>query len=267
MKTTTPIVFLALALALFTNCKDKTSKKKKETPAKQNVQNTVATKQNNYTTSISNTHEQETYLNYEAVKFELSLNVNGKSLKAELVQATNTNTVKLSKANGNQVFFTKDGIYAYPENYKPSQLEKQAVIWAYLNSLPQKIASYQLNWSEKRKEVLQKDTLQSAKYISKGKTIPWLESGRIYSDKNTNLVKAAVLQPKDKKTAAFAILYSDYYTTKKIPVCKTWEIYNWNSKTEKLGKQIGEASLNNIQFLSSKKDLFELPKKAQKTAL
>ncbi len=264
-KFTSLICFFAI-IVLFNACKDKTAESSKN-PKPQTTEKTnkIAA---SFAQSIAETHEKEAFLKFDALRYHFSVSLENNENYASFIQATNGTNLLVNKKDGTKLYFTEEELFVSPSSYSPTSLDKQTALWGFLFSLPQKLNTYKGNWTDKKEEVLQKDTLVSVGFTPHGLLKNRLKNIRVYADKNTNLVKAVTVETTSASVPkAFAVFYEHYYTTKNIPVCSSWKIYSWPPETDKLEGQIGSARIKNLKFIEDAQGYFKIPQNAKKIAL
>ncbi|TQD33979.1 hypothetical protein [Haloflavibacter putidus] len=262
----TSLSFLLIALILFSACKDKPAEKTNNVAPKKTEETNK--KLRPFIKNIAQTHEQEEFLKFDALGFNLALTLKDTKLEARFIQAIKQEKLLITKQNGNKIFFTEEGAFATPNSYSPTPTEKQALLWASLFTLPQKINTYKGDWTDKKEQILLEDTLTSFEFSPKENLKNSIKNLRVFTDKKTNLVKAVKVENASKvKPQTFVVFYEHYYTTKKIPVCSSWKIYSWSANTNKTDEQIGNARIENLKFLTGNYSSFKVPENARKIAI
>ncbi|MDR6301486.1 DUF6503 family protein [Mesonia maritima] len=251
------ILFLCISIAL-SSCQNEPKKVKSDKDAL------------NFAENIEQTYNNKSFTKEEAISFHIDLNFGGNErLNATITQLTNSGKIKIEKDNGTTLIYDGNKVYLYPKEVNYPDARFDMFTWSYFFMLPHKLTDPGTVWKTKKERKLEGENYNSA-------TLSFQENIGdapddwyiVYSDKNTNLLKAAayiVTFGKDVNQAEenpHAIVYNNYITVKDIPISTYWKFYNWSEEKGIYGKPIGEALLKDIKFKEITENEFFVPKSA-----
>jgi len=217
--------------------------------------------------TIETTHHKEDFMNNETVTFDLKLNFGGKErFNGKITMKTNSSKIKMEKKDGTIVIYNGDDVFLSPKENNYDGARFDIFTWSYFFALPFKLTDEGTNWQEKQERKLDSANYNSAK-LTFGENIgdapdDWYV---IYSDKQTNLLKAAayIVTYGDKEISKaeenpHAIVYERYFTVKSVPVAKYWKFYNWSEEKGVYDEPIGDAEISNLKYLSANEANFDI---------
>ena len=215
---------------------------------------------------IGKAHQKEVFLNKRALKMDVNITFNGKTrLNGELILQTNSSEGLLTLKDGNQIYFNQDKVYCSPEIENQNKVRFDAYTWSYFFLFPYKLSDEGTVWSKVESVTMNEQAYNQQKLTFKNGTGDAPDDWYIvYSNPKTNLIRVAAYIVTAGKTKAeaeknpHAISYENYTIFEEIPIATSWKFWEWN-KTEGLTKQIGNATLSNIEFIQSEEQLFKIP--------
>ena len=202
-------------------------------------------------------HEAENFFRHQAIQFDIILNFGEKErLSGQMTLLTNSSKGLLVFKNGNKIIYDNNKVYYSPEIKQNKNVRFDAYTWSYFFLFPYKLSDQGTVW--KKYENKEKDAQD---YISQRLTF---KSGTgdapedwyvVYANKNNYLIKKAayIVTANSKKEEAeknpHAIEYKDYKVFDSVPIATQWRFWEWVAGTG-LTKEIGNASLSNIKFIT-----------------
>ncbi len=224
-------------------------------------------KESNPIEAIEKGHHKNDFLSKDILRFDLQLFFGGNErLNAEITVMTNSTKAIIALKDSSQLIVDGDDVY-YSSNYKNTHSVRfDAYTWTYFMLFPYKLSDPGTIWSNQKQAQLMGDTFNFHTLTFEANTgdapDDWY---KIYSDQETNLIKAAayiVTAGKTKKEAEedpHAIVYSDYKAINKIPIATNWTFWGWQS-AKGLTDQLGYAELSKIEFLNQEEVSFDVPR-------
>jgi len=207
-------------------------------------------------------HQKEKFKQQEVIQFDLKLTFGGQEkVNGKVTLATNSSKGKVTFANGNVILFDGSKVYYSPE-IDSASVRFDAFTWSYFFMFPYKLSDSGTQWQayDNKEKDAEKFTTEKLTFKPETGDAPndWYV---VYSDKNSNLIqKAAYIvtafgSKEEAEKNPHAIQYSNFIEVNAIPIASVWKFWEWN-KNEGATKQIGEAKLTNIEFISNDDSLF-----------
>lgn len=219
-----------------------------------------------FSENIEEAHHKTAFMMQEAVSFDIVLSFRGSQrLDAKISMTTNSNNVRVDKADGTSIVYNGEQTAVIPDNASTDGARFDLFTWQYFFAMPFKLTDRGTVWEE-----MGEQTLDSLSYNTSKLTFntdigdspdDWYI---IYQDPETSLLKAAayiVTFNADKEKAEenpHAIVYSEYTAVEGISFAKKWTFHNWN-KVDGLGEKLGKATVSNIEFFSPTENYFQIP--------
>lgn len=255
--------FLLLPLLLFVACNssDQVTAETVEAPIVVPASSAPA-----YIQKIEVAHKRTAFYEQEAVKFNLQLFFGGNErLNGAITLLTNSRAGRLQMNDGTTIYF-KDGKVYYPADMQNAdRVRFTALTWPYFFMLPYKMGDAGTKWAQ-----WPQDSLNNKLYNVQQLTF---EAGTgdapddwyiVYSDPQTHKLDFAayiVTAGKTREEAEknpHAIQYSNYTEVEGIPIATEWNFWEWR-EGEGVTKEIGNATLRNIVFLTPAEGTFTPP--------
>lgn len=217
----------------------------------------------NFAEKIELAHQKEQFLSNEAIQFNIKLEFGGKErLNAKMTVLTNSSKGVLEFKNKSKIIFNQDKVFYSSNIPNKESVRFDAYTWEYFFLFPFKLSDQGTKWNTyDNKEDNHND------YITQKLTF---ESGTgdapddwyvVYANKSNNLIEKAayIVTVKGNKEEAeknpHAIQYLEYKDVDGVPIATKWLFWEWK-EGEGLTKEIGNATLSNIRFISVDKDTF-----------
>lgn len=239
------ITIILISFVLFVGCK---SEVKKE----------------NFVQKIEKAHQKKKFLSKEAIQFDLKLTFGGQEkLDAKITLLTNSSKGIIVYKNGAKIIFNNDKVFYSADIPNEASVRFDAYTWGYFFLFPHKLSDSGTKWS-----FYDNTEANNEDYITRKLTF---ESGIgdapddwyvVYVNKSTNLIEKAayIVTVKGNKEEAeknpHVINYLDYKEVEGIPIATKWLFWEWK-KNVGVTKEIGNASLTNIKFISVNSEYFK----------
>lgn len=219
-----------------------------------------------FSENIEEAHNKPAFREHEMVSFHLNLKFGGKTrLDADIHMTTNSEKVRLDKADGSSLIYDGENVYLTPAQAEENGARFDIFTWQYFFSMPFKLTDPGTVWEEKPDRELAGKTYQTARLSFMANTGDSPDDWYlIYKDPNTNRLEAAAYivtfnsKPEEAEKNPHMIVYSDYKMIEGVAFASKWKFYEWN-QDKGIGKQLGEAEVSDIRFSEMEKDLFNKP--------
>lgn len=216
--------------------------------------------------SIENAHDKQAWKAKNAVSFDIELSFGGQQrFAAKITSLTNSTKVRIDKEDGSMLLYDGKKVYLSPADANDKGARFDMFTWQYFFAIPFKLTDPGTHW-----ELLDSLQIDSTAYAT-GKLTFGQNTGDapddwyvIYQEPKTGLLHAAayiVTLGKKKEKAEenpHAIVYKAYKKVDGIPLATKWTFHDWD-KENGIGKQIGDATISNIQFSDAKDAFFTQP--------
>lgn len=258
--------FLAIAslVLITTSCKENTKETKVEIEETIEEQIVEIKEVNPFTASIEQAHNKEAFNNAQAISYDFSVSFGGNNrLTATITQLTDFSKIRIDKKTWTSIIYDGNEVFVNSRNddYKGARFD--IFTWPYFISLPYKLNDNGTQWSNEKKNKWGDAQFDSAKlsFDSGIGDTPddWYV---VYKNPETNVLEGAayiVSFGKDLEKAEsdpHAIKYSNFVEVNGVPFATKWTFHNWNEK-DGYTDQIGEATIENIEFITVKDDVFK----------
>lgn len=254
MKNLARLIFFLSTSALVIACEGEKNKKEME----------VIPVISDARTMIENAHNKSGFLEQNAIRFDLKLSFRGKKrLFGKLTLATNSSAGKIEYDNGDILLYNPEGIYHSDSMTSDSKLKFTAYTWSYFFLFPYKISDPGANWKPIDLSSLEghdQNTYELTFDPGIGEAPDdWY---KLYVDKKTNLIHVGAYIVTANKTREeaevdpHAIEYKIYKNIKGIPIAHNWSFWEWRADRG-LTAKLGEAILENVEFVELNNDYFE----------
>lgn len=223
-------------------------------------------KENKSIENIEKAHYKKDFLSKNILRFDLQLFFGGNErLNAQITVLTNSSKAIIKLRDSSQIIVNGKDVF-YSPNYKnTNDVRFDAYTWTYFMLFPYKLSDPGTVWSNQTDATLNENkyNLQTLTFEANTGDAPddWY---KVYSDKKTNLIKAAayiVTAGKTKEQAEedpHAIEYNNYQFIEGIPLATTWTFWGWR-KNEGLTDKLGNTALSNFTFIHKEAVNFEVP--------
>lgn len=241
---TKTITLILISFVLFVGCKSELNNK-------------------NFVQKIEKAHQKNKFLEKEAIQFDLKLSFGGKEkLDAKITLLTNSSKGAIEYKNGAKIIFNNEKVFYSANIPNEESVRFDAYTWAYFFQFPYKLSDSGTKWSfyDNTKANQEDYVTQKLTFISGTGDAPddWYV---VYANKSTNLIdKAAYIvtvngNKEEAEKNPHVINYIDYKEVEGIPIATKWLFWEWE-KNVGVTKEIGNATLTNIKFISANKDYF-----------
>ncbi|MFH6959562.1 hypothetical protein ACHRV1_19365 [Flavobacterium aquidurense] len=208
-------------------------------------------------------HQKQQFLSNEAIQFNIKLEFGGKEkLNAKMTVLTNSSKGVLEFKNGAKIIFNQNKVFYSSNIPNEESVRFDAFTWEYFFLFPFKLSDpgtkwnpYENNESDNKNYITQKLTFESGTGDAPD---DWYV---VYANKSNNLIEKAayIVTVKGNKEQAeqnpHAIQYLDYKDINGVPIATKWLFWEWK-EGQGLTKEIGNAALSDIQFISVDKNTF-----------
>ena len=247
-----------VVLILFTNCN--------EQPEKNKTQKQQIFKELTWLEKTEKAHKKEDFLAHDAIALDMTVNFGGNErLNGRMTFLTNSTKGKIELKDGTAIYFDGSKVFHSPDLKNEKAARFDAYTWMYFLLFPSKIGDDGAVLKDLGQLQLN-DVAYNAQHLSFKSNVgdapdDWYV---IYSHPETNLIDYAgyiVTANKSLEAAEadpHAIGYEDYKSIYGIPVPQSWKYYEW-TKEKGLGKEIGFANLNNVEFVDVNASTFAIP--------
>lgn len=219
----------------------------------------------NFVEKIEKAHQKEKFSSKQAVQFDFKLEFGGKErMDAQFTILTNSSKGVIEYKNGSKIIFDKDKVFYTDGIPDEKSVRFDAFTWEYFFLFPYKLSDPGTIWT-----AYENTEKNHEKYLTEKLTF---ESGIgdapddwyvVYVDKATNLIEKAayIVTANGNKEEAeknpHAIQYLEYKEIEGIPISTKWIYWEWK-EGEGLTKNIGNATLTNIKFVTVDEDTFKV---------
>lgn len=224
---------------------------------------------NTYVAQIEKAHQKPLLINKKAVKFDIVLSFGGKErLNGTITALSNSTQARIDYTDGRTIIYKDNTVYApepMAEPDKKGSTRFNAYTWPYFFLFPYKLSDPGSAWSEFDPEELNGHNYSARKLSFMTGTGDNPNDWYItYVDRENHLLQVAayiVTAGKTQEEAEknpHAIRYEDYQEIEGIPIAHQWTFWNWN-EDQGLTDQLGEATIDNVQFFKPTKETFAIP--------
>ncbi|HSI70203.1 MAG TPA: hypothetical protein VK941_08215 [Gillisia sp.] len=269
-------IFFLLSLILFSCNQNKRSSNQNAITVESHsgIGDTVLSPAEAFAQSIQNAHNKEDWDKENVVSFKINLKMGGaERLNAHIFSSTNSSKIRIDKKDGSSLYYDGSRVYQSPADAPIESARFDMFTWQYFFAFPFKLRDEGTNW-----ELLEDDTINGITFNRARLTFDnnigdapddWYV---VYKEPKSEMLYAAayiVTLNEEKEKAEekpHAIVYHNYELFNGIPFATRWTFHNW-SLNNGIEDQIGEAIISDIQFITPKKKLFEIPDDAKKIEL
>ncbi|RTY88634.1 hypothetical protein [Flavobacterium sp. RSP15] len=221
------------------------------------------TEKQDFTDKIEFAHHKQQFLSKEAIQFNIKLEFGGKErLNAKMIVLTNSSKGVLEFKNKSKIIFDQDKVFYSAAIPNEESVRFDAFTWEYFFLFPFKLSDRGTKWNPyENKEIDHNDYLTQKLTFESGTGDAPDDWYVVYAKKSDNLIEKAayIVTVKGNKEEAeknpHAIQYLEYEEVDGVPIATKWLFWEWK-KEEGLTKEIGKATLSDIQFVSVDKDTF-----------
>ncbi|WP_179353479.1 DUF6503 family protein [Winogradskyella vidalii] len=215
---------------------------------------------------IEEAAKKDLFLSYEAIELDMVIRFGGNErLNGKMTFLTNSTKGKIELNDGSFIYYDGDKVFHSPDLKNADAARFDAYTWMYFLLFPNKLSDQGTIWSDVEKLPLNDKTFNAQRLTFEANTGDAPDDWYIvYSEPENNRIEyVAYIVTVNKSTEAaeadpHAIGYSNYKMIDGVPIAHTWNFYEW-TKANGLGKVIGNADLNNIKFITTDTDTFNIP--------
>ncbi|MBU2926891.1 DUF6503 family protein [Winogradskyella psychrotolerans] len=253
----------ALLLTLATSCK---SEKKETIEVETSEPTTIESKELTLVETIEKAYHKDLFLAKDAIELDMVISFGGKErLDAKMTYLTNSTKGKIELKDGTFIYYDGDKVFHSPDFKNEKAVRFDAYTWMYFLLFHTKMSDPGTIWTTMEAQELRDKTYNAQRLTFEANTGDAPDDWYIvYSDPETHMMDyVAYIVTVNKSTEAaeadpHAIGYSNYKMIDGLPIAHNWEFYEW-SKTEGIGKVIGEATIKNVKFITPETDTFTIP--------
>lgn len=261
------ISFLLIVCILFFSCKNANKEELKQEKIIQENTEAILSPEDEFTQRIENVHQKSIFMQKDAVQFDIELNFNGKKrLDATITMVPNSTKIRIDKKDGSSLIYDGSEVFLTPANADDKGARFDMFTWTYFFALPYKLNDNGTKWEVKGDQKLNDQTYDTARLTFNNdigdSSKDWYV---LYADKKSNRLYAAGYivtfgnnDPEKAAEDSHAISYTNYEEIDGIPFATTWTYYEW-TLDKGFTKQIGDATLSNIKFVSPAALFFQKP--------
>lgn len=215
-----------------------------------------------FANKIEKAHKKEAFITHSAIQFDLDLEFAGKKrLEGTIKLTTDSQFGIIEFTNGEEIYINKDKVYCSPGLKDNKSVRFDAYTWSYFFLFPFKLNDEGTVWTNYES----KDTFESGKLSFKANIGDAPDDWYIvYADNETKVIDHIayiVTAGKTKEEAEkdpHAIQYLDYKNIDGIPLSHKWIFWEWR-EDKGLVKELGNATIRNIQFIEDFRKDFNVP--------
>ncbi|WP_033405292.1 MULTISPECIES: hypothetical protein [Rhodonellum] len=212
---------------------------------------------------IEEAHQKKSFLSKNAIQFDIKLEFGGKErLDAKITLLTNSSKGLIAFDNGSKIIFDGQKVHYSPDIPNEALVRFDAYTWAYFFLFPYKLSDTGTKWDNYENTEVDKLGYQTHKLTFEPGTGDAPDDWYVvYADKSNNLIeKVAYIvtvrgNKEDAEKDPHAIQYLDYVESNGIPIATKWVFWEWEAQ-QGLTNSIGNASLSEIGFITTKPDFF-----------
>ncbi len=208
-------------------------------------------------------HHKEAFSAKEAIQFDIQLFFGSKErLNATITLLTNSSKGIIEFKNGSKIITDHDKVFYSPDVPSEKSVRFDAYTWSYFFLFPYKMNDGGTIWEKYNNTEADHEDFDSQRLTFEAGTGDAPDDWYIvYTNKKTNLIEKAayiVTAMGNKEKAEknpHAIKYTNYTEINGIAIATKWSFWEWVSG-KGLTKEIGNATLSNIKFISVKENTF-----------
>lgn len=220
-------------------------------------------KEETFVQKTEKAHNKEAFSAKEAVQFDIQLFFGGKErLNATITLLTNSSKGVIQFRNGSKIITDKDKVFYSPDVPSEKSVRFDAYTWSYFFLFPYKMSDGGTIWKNYNNTEADHEDFDSQRLTFQAGTGDAPDDWYVvYTNKKTNLIEKAayiVTAMSNKEEAEknpHAIKYSNYIPIDEIPIATKWTFWEW-VEGKGLTKEIGNATLSNIQFVKVSENTF-----------
>jgi len=255
-------IVCVLLLIVSTSCKSE----KKAPVEVETSESAIENKMLTPVETIEEAYNKDVFLSKEAIELDMVISFGGKErLSGKMTYLTNSIKGKMALNDGAFIYYDGENVFHSPNLKNDKAARFDAYTWMYFLLFPNKLSDQGTIWSDVESAKLNDKTYNSQRLTFEANTGDAPDDWYIvYSDPKTHMMDyVAYIVTVNKSTEAaeadpHAIGYSNYKMIDGVPIAHHWEFYEW-SKEDGLGKVIGNATLNNVKFVTPDADTFSVP--------
>jgi hypothetical protein len=218
-----------------------------------------------FTQKTEKAHQKEKFVTKQAIQYDFKLEFGGKErMDAQFTILTNSTEGVIEFKDGAKIIFDKNKVYYSATIPSEETVRFDAFTWEYFFLFPYKLSDPGTIWNTyDNKEANQEEYLTEKLTFKSGTGEAPDDWYVVYADKKTNLIEKAayIVSINGGKEAAeknpHAIQYLEYKDVDGIPLATKWLFWEWK-EGEGLTKNIGNASITNIKFVTVNEDTFKI---------
>lgn len=215
--------------------------------------------------NLEKAHNASEYRKRENVRFEITGNIGGlENHQATITMSTTAHDVKIQPANGSSFVYEERKTSLMEDSIMHNFKRLNSFAWAHFFSLPKRLRNHDV-----RVETFNgSNSLGGESYRVRGirlETKPGFDDlfewYVVYADRKSGLLRyAAYALPEQmndtEEVISHAVEYSDYRDIDGILIAHVWTFWEWSPENG-LGKKLGDAKLENVDFLFVDNDYYQ----------
>ncbi len=212
---------------------------------------------------IEQKHKKHDWYSHASLSCDFTLYFNDKlRTKGKLTMRTHAGMSKLELENGVSLYFDGQDAFVYPDSaeYPGARARFDVLTWPYFLAAPYKLKDPGAKLEPLANLNLNEQSYEAAKMIFTQAVGDTPEDWYIlFRDPATQQLEALAYIVTFGKTLEEAnadphlIRYENYQEVEGIPLASRWTFWEWKEESG-LGKQIGEAQLENFQFIDAEEE-------------
>lgn len=222
--------------------------------------------ENPFINATETAHKLEDFRSHAAISMDLDLTFGGrKAYKGKMSMLTGTGKLRLDPENAPSTIFDGNEVYQVMDSSDQMGSRFGVFTWTYFFALPYKLSDPGTVWKDyPDKSLGGKDYKAEKLTFADGTGDSSKDWYIVYTDPETNLIHCAPYivtyssSAEDAEVDPHAIVYSNYKDVDGIPMAHDWKFWAWR-EGQGLTKELGFATLSNIEFIDEVGDMFDKP--------
>ena len=221
---------------------------------------------NDFVAMVEKAHNAKAFFKHKAIAYDIELQWGGKTtLQATLTSQTNSGKVKLTFANGTNVFFDGKDFFLSPASVDYKRARFDVLTWQYFFFAPFKLRDKGVTVTPDIDRLNDGRAYPTAKMTFASGTGDSPNDWYIlYRNAQTNQLDGLAYivtfgGKKPDETIPSAITYNNWMTLDGVNFPTKWQFTEWH-EAKGFTKIRGEASIRNIRWVDNIKGVFDVPK-------
>ena len=215
---------------------------------------------------IESAHKKESFLQEEAIQFDLYLEFRGtERLNGTITLLTNSAKAMIELKDSTRIIVNQDRAFHSPDYKNPGSVRFAAYTWSYFFLFPYKLSDPGTHWDKYGAETIEGVEYERQKLTFDAGTGDAPDDWYIaYPNPESHLIDISAYivtagsSVKEAEEDPHAIQYLDYELVDGIPLARRWVFWEWR-ENKGLTQELGLAKLSNFKFLDLPDDYFEVP--------